>query len=138
VPIVGILVDTSVWSLALRRDQPPDTPELAILDNAIESGSDIYSTGFILQELLQGFSGPKAQSLIVDRFAAIPMLVPETTDYVEAAGLRNQCRRKGIQVGTIDALIAQLALHYDLSVLTTDKDFENISSIILLNLNGKT
>jgi len=64
----------------------------------------------------------------------MPMFEPETSDYVEAAGLRNQCRRKGVQVGTIYALIAQLALHYDLSVLTTDKDFENISSIILLNI----
>ena len=67
------------------------------------------TTGLVLQELLQGFSGPRNRAQILDRFAALPLLVPDRRDHVEAAELRNKCRRGGIQIGTIDALLAQLA-----------------------------
>jgi len=129
---VAILVDTSVWSLAMRRDEQPNSPELKILVKALDSGEEIYSTGIILQELLQGFSGARAATAIVERFAAIPMLVPETSDYIQAAEIRNKSRRKGVQIGTIDALIAQLSLRYKLSLLTSDKDFKHMSKAIKL------
>ncbi len=109
---MGLLVDTSVWSLALRRDGPNSSPEVKLLVKALDSGDEIYSTGIILQELLQGFAGPTAHKALIERFASIPMLVPETSDYIDAAELRNKCRRKGVQAGTIDALIAQLSLRY--------------------------
>ncbi len=129
---MGILVDTSVWSLALRRDMPAASREVDILIRAIDSGDDIYSTGIILQELLQGFVGASAHEAIVERFASIPMLIPETADHIEAAELRNRCRRKGVQAGTIDALIAQLSLRFKLSLLSTDKDFKHMSKVVKL------
>jgi len=55
-----------------------------------------------LQELLQGFTKPKAHDLIIERLASIAMLVPDTSDYIDAANLQNRCRRKGVQAGTID------------------------------------
>ena len=129
-----LLVDTSVWSLAMRRDMPVSAPEVQVLIDAINIGVKLYSTGIILQELLQGFSKPKAHNLIVERFASIPMLVPETSDYIKAAELRNRCRQKGIQAGTIDSLIAQLSLRFDLSLLTTDKDFSHMAKVVKLKI----
>lgn len=131
---MSVLVDTSVWSLALRRDGPKISAPVKLLMKLIDDDSEIYVTGFILQELLQGFVGAKAQDAIVSRFSALPMLVPETADYISAAALRNKCRRKGVQIGTIDALIAQLALRYKLSLLTTDKDFKQMQKIIKLKI----
>ena len=131
---MGLLVDTSVWSLAMRRDEQPNSPELKLLIKALDSGEEIYSTGVILQELLQGFSGAKSADAIAERFAAIPMLIPDTADHIQAAELRNKSRRKGIQVGTIDALIAQLSLRYQLSLLTADKDFKHMSKAVKLKL----
>lgn len=84
-------------------------------------------TGLILQELLQGFSGPKAREQIIDRFAALPLLVPDRQDYVDAAALRNLCRKRGVQVGTIDALLAQLCVRHDMIMLTMDDDFTHIA-----------
>ena len=129
-----LLVDTSVWSLAMRRDMPVSAPEVQVLIDAINIGVELYSTGIILQELLQGFSKPKAHNLIVERFASIPMLVPETSDYIKAAELRNRCLQKGIQAGTIDSLIAQLSLRFDLSLLTTDKDFSHMAKVVKLKI----
>jgi predicted nucleic acid-binding protein len=118
-----VLVDASVWSLALRRDSLPDTPEVAELRNVLVSGEQVVTTGLILQELLQGFSGPRNRADIVERFAALPLLVPDRMDYVDAAELRNRCRRAGLQLGTIDALLAQLCIRHQLTLLTTDQDF---------------
>ncbi|MDH4106761.1 MAG: PIN domain-containing protein [Gammaproteobacteria bacterium] len=130
---MNVFVDTSVWSLALRRDAPPDVPEVAELRRALEAGA-VYCTGLVLQELLQGFAKPKAHRQIVDRFAALPLLVPDRDDHIHAADIRNRCRRKGVQAGTIDALLAQLCVRYDLTMLTTDKDFDNMASVVALSV----
>lgn len=64
-----------------------------------------------------------AQAQIIERFAALPLLQPDRDDHIGAAILRSTCRQAGVQIGTIDALFAQLAIRHDLTLLTTDKDF---------------
>jgi predicted nucleic acid-binding protein len=118
-----LLVDRSVWSLALRRDTPPAVPEVEALERALAGDELVATTGLILQELLQGFIPAKAQTQIVERFAALNMVQPDRDDHVAAADLRNACRRAGVQIGTIDALIAQLTSRHNLTLLTTDRDF---------------
>ena len=118
-----LFVDTSVWSLAFRRDQISTAPQVRVLREALEGGETIVVTGLVLQELLQGFAGPKARKDIIDRFAALPLLAPDRLDHIDAAELRNRCRRAGLQIGTIDAVIAQLCMRHDLMLLTTDNDF---------------
>lgn len=130
---MSVFVDTSVWSLALRRDAPPNLPEVDELRRSLENGA-VFCTGLVLQELLQGFVKPKAHRQIIDRFSALPLLVPDRDDYIHAAELRNRCRRSGVQSGTIDALLAHLCVRYDLTMLTTDNDFRNMASIVSLSV----
>ena len=118
-----MLVDTSVWSLAFRRDAPISGPEVLTLRAAISGGDVIVTTGLVLQELLQGFTGPRARKDIVQRFAALPLLVPDRQDYIDAADMRNVCRRAGVQIGSIDALLGQLCIRHELTLLTADADF---------------
>jgi predicted nucleic acid-binding protein len=124
---VSLFVDTSVWSLALRRDAPAGSGEVVFLVRAIESGETLLTTGLVLQELLQGFAGPKNRDRIVERFSAVPLLTPSREDHIRAAELRNACRRRSVQIGTIDALLAQLCIRHNLTMLTTDKDFMRIA-----------
>jgi predicted nucleic acid-binding protein len=131
---VSLFVDTSVWSLAWRRDHTSSAPEVSELERALKASESIYATGFILQELLQGFSRPKAHKKIIEHFSALPLLVPDRHDHIQAADLRNACRRKGKQVGTIDAMIAQLCVRHDLVILTTDKDFQEIATVVSLSV----
>jgi hypothetical protein len=133
---LSLFVDTSVWSLALRRDAPPAVDQVHTLMHALEAGETILTTGLVLQELLQGFSGPRDRKLILDRFAALPVLLPDRRDHVEAAELRNHCRRRGVQIGTIDALLAQLCIHHGLTMLTTDEDFRRVARNSELKLWG--
>ena len=124
---MSVFVDTSVWSLAFGRDAPSLSGKVRALRHMLEVGETV-ATGLVLQELLQGVSGPRARHQIVDRFSAIPLLVPDRRDHIEAAELKNLCRRGGIQIGTIDALLAQLCVRHDLVMLTADHDFQNIAA----------
>ena len=129
-----LFVDTSVWSLALRRDAGPEGFEVQRLRAALSGGEAVHTTGIVLQELLQGYRGARARAQIVDHFAALPMIVPARGDHIDAAELRNECRRHGIQVDTIDALLAQLCIRHALVMLTTDHDFSRVADWTPLRL----
>jgi len=131
---VSLLVDTSVWSLALRRDPPPDVPEVRALRDALAGGEIVATTGVILQELLQGVVPERARAQITEMFAALEYLTPSREDHVAAAGVRNTLRSAGVQVGTIDALIAHLAIAGGRTLLTMDNDFRAASSHISIQL----
>lgn len=119
-----LLVDTSVWSLLLRRDTTRAEPEVQHLADALSGVDVVVTTGLVLQELLQGFSGPKSREQLLVRFATLPLLQPDREDYIAAAEIRNTCRRAGVQIGTVDALLAQLCIRNDLTLLSTDNDFK--------------
>ncbi len=131
---MNVLVDTSVWSLALRRDAPSDAPEVEALGRFLRGGVTVFTTGVILQEILQGFEGPRQRDTILKTFAALPCIAPEIEDHIDAAVLRTTCRRRGVQIATIDALIATLCIRRDLALLTTDGDFAAVARVAPLRL----
>lgn len=120
---MSLLVDTSVWSLAFRRDASQAEAQVTALREALLGADQVFTTGLILQELLQGFAGPKARQQLVERLSALAFLQPDREDHVDAAEVRKTCRRRGVQIGTIDALLIQLCRRHDLVLLSTDQDF---------------
>jgi predicted nucleic acid-binding protein len=120
---MSLLVDTSVWSLALRRDVPPAAPEVRALRDALAGGDIVATTGIVLQELLQGVVREPVRARIIETFSALAYVAPTRDDHIAAAGVRTTLRAAGVQVGTIDSLIAQLAIAGNHTLLTTDKDF---------------
>ena len=129
-----LLVDTSVWSLALRRDGAPSAREVRALHDALAGSDAVVSTGLVLQELLQGFNGPRAAQAIVERFQALPIIAPDRRDHIAAAEVRNVCRRAGVQVGTIDALLIQLCGRHELTLLSADNDFVHAAAHVPFKL----
>lgn len=122
-----ILVDTSIWSLALRRNHVSDEPTVTFLRQSLWQGAYVATTGLILQELLQGVSGPKDRNSILMRLGVLPLILPSREDHIAAADLRNACRRRGVQIDTVDVLLAQLCITHDLTLLTTDQDFTHLA-----------
>jgi len=125
-----LLVDTSVWSLAYRRDTPPDVQEVHALREALTTGVRVVCTGIILLELLRGF--PRSPQVIRDQVGALPMIEATLDEYVEAASLSNSCRAACVQLTSVDALIAALCVAHELTLLTTDQDFRHASDVIPL------
>jgi predicted nucleic acid-binding protein len=130
---VTVLVDTSVWSLALRRDRPAGAREVEALEAAIGRG-DVCLIGVILQEVLQGFPSLPRTRRLVEHLAPFPLLALHRGDYVLAAEIRNTCRSKGLAVATVDAQIAAAAINHRCLLLTADADFERIARHFPLRL----
>ena len=128
------LVDTRVWSLALRRDVEQVVPEVEALREAVRGAQPVLTTGVVVQELLQGFAGPKDRARLLERLAALDIVHPDLEDHVEAAGIRNACRRRGVQIGTIDALLIQLCRRHDLVLLSADGDFRSARAHVAFRL----
>lgn len=131
---MSLLVDTSVWSLAFRRDTAIELAEVKTLQHALDGSDQVFTTGLVLQELLQGFAGPKARSQLVERFSALAFLQPDREDHIEAAEIRNSCRRSGVQIGTIDAILIQLCVRHDLVLLSSDNDFRSAAKHVKFRL----
>jgi predicted nucleic acid-binding protein len=122
-----ILVDTSIWSLALRRPSGAVNKEAILLKTIIEQGEDVYLLGVILQEVLQGIRNSKDFLALKEYFRAFPLIDLTREDYVRAAELKNQLIGKGRPASTIDVLIASTAISHRLHLFTADKHFAQIA-----------
>jgi hypothetical protein len=125
---LSVLVDTSVWSLALRRDPPSRAREVETLTAVLEAG-EACLIGSILQELLQGFPARDRSKRLAEYLAPFPLLALHRGDFIFAAEIRNRCRAKGLAVTTIDAQIAAASINHRCRLLTADRDFEQISNV---------
>jgi predicted nucleic acid-binding protein len=132
---VNVLVDTSVWSLALRRAKRVDDTALRELAELIREGR-VIMVGPVRQELLSGIKVKVQFELLRDHLRAFPDLELEPADYEEAAAAFNRCRERGIQGSNTDFLICSAALRRDLSIYTTDKDFLQYTKVLKLTLHG--
>ena len=117
-----VLVDTSVWSLALRRNAPVDGPELAELIELIREVR-VQMIGPVRQELLCGIRSQTQFRKLRDHLRAFPDLELTTRDYEAAAEFFNLCRGKGIQGSNTDFLICAVAARHKIPIFTTDGDF---------------
>ena len=118
-----LIVDTSIWSLALRRQPHIYNPDAENLKKIINNGENIFLLGIILQEILQGVKRPQEFISLKEYLDAFPLIEITREQYINAAELKNYLSRKGIQVSTIDALIATTAIEHDCYLYTNDKDF---------------
>jgi hypothetical protein len=122
---MNVVVDTSVWSLALRRNTPNDATSIVnILRDLIADGR-VVLLGVIRQEVLSGIRYSEQFIRLRDYLRAFPDLELTTEDYELAAEFFNTCRSNGVQGSNTDFLLCAVAHRRGYSILTTDKDFEN-------------
>jgi len=134
---VNVLVDTPIWSLALRRKRRGLTPSDHVLIRAL---ADLVGYGRaqligpVRQEVL---SGIREQAQFV-RLREALRLYEETTlvvdDFEEAARMSNECRRRGITGSPVDFLLCAVAGRHQWQIFTTDRDFHRYRRILGLTL----
>jgi predicted nucleic acid-binding protein len=130
---MNILVDTTIWSLALRRERPQDPSLVRELTELIQE-LRVRLIGPIRQELLSGIKTEAQFQELRVYLSAFPDLPISTADYERAAEFFNLCRRKGIQGSNTDFLICAVAHHHGLEIYTTDKDFLEYSQYLPVKL----
>jgi predicted nucleic acid-binding protein len=134
-----VLVDTSVWSLALRRksgDLNARERRLSVaLAELIQEGR-AQIVGVIRQELLSGIREAEKFEKLRDYLRAFDEPLLEIADYEAAAEAHNRCRSRGIAGSAIDFLICGVVLRRGWQVFTADSDFEAYSKVLAVKLYG--
>lgn len=128
-----VLVDTPIWSYALRSKNNEYQTEIDVLTSLIRDQRALI-IGPIKQEILSGYSDLHKYQIIKEKlsyFTNTPIL---DSDYEMAAELSNKCRKKGVQGSHIDFLICAVANRIDIPIFTNDKDFEHYQNIIFIKL----
>ena len=120
---MNVLVDTSVWSLALRRARRIDDAVPRELAELIQEGR-VTIIGPVRQELLSGIKSRPQFEQLREHLRAFPDLELDSVDYEDAAAAYNRCRERGIQGSNTDFVICAVALRRDLAIFTTDGDFK--------------
>ena len=129
-----IIIDTCIWSLALRKTKVESNPYIEELKNLIEE-IRVQLIGPIRQELLSGVKSKKQFNTLKLHLSAFNDVELETLDYELAAEYFNAARTKGIQGSNVDFLICAISSRRKMPILTTDKDFSNFQTVFPVKLH---
>jgi len=132
-----VLVDTSVWSLALRRAVAGDRPEVQELRGLADEGR-VLMIGPIRQELLSGVRTTDSFERLRTHLRAFPDEPLGAADFERAAEHFNACRARGVQGSNTDFLICAVAERRNVPVLTTDRDFIRFADILPISIHGRS
>lgn len=130
-----VIVDTCIWSLALRRSQQRHSSIENKLRDFI-SDSRVILLGAVRQEILSGIKYQEQFDKLKDNLRAFPDLSLNIKDYELAADYFNVCRRNGIQGANTDFLICATATRRNYEIFTTDKDFINFNQYLPIILTS--
>jgi|ERR1700756_817617 predicted nucleic acid-binding protein len=131
------LVDTSIWSLALRRNRDDlnrlERASVNALEEFVREGS-ARMIGPVRQELLSGIPNPAKFEKIriaLRAFADEPL---DLLDYEAAAKANNECRTSGVAVTAVDILLCAVAMRREWAIFASDPDFAHYAKILPLKL----
>ena len=131
---MNIIVDTCIWSLALRRNSVEENSYIEELRNLIEE-IRVQFIGSVRQELLSGIKSKKQFETLRLHLKAFADIELEPQDYELAAEYFNAARNKGIQGSNTDFLICAISSRRKMPILTTDKDFTSFQSVFPVSLH---
>lgn len=129
-----VIVDTPVWSAALRKQRTAETAEAVELARLIRNGQAIL-LGPVRQELLSGIRSKESFDALRHKLRAFPEFRLRATDYEEAASCFNRCRERGVQGSNTDFLICAAALQRGLKIYSTDRDFDHYAKVLRIALH---
>jgi len=132
---MNVLVDTCIWSFALRRSAPQDFAEVKELRELVREQRVLF-LGIVRQEILSGIREELHFIRLRDHLRAFSDVQLETADFECAAELFNTCRKNGIQGSNTDFLICAVASRMNVPILTTDADFVSYSQYIPIKLHA--
>jgi predicted nucleic acid-binding protein len=132
-----VLVDTPVWSLALRRRTVDLSPaERRVAQNLynLVRQHRVKLLGSTRQQVLSGIREESRFLRIRDHLRGFPNVELDASDYEEAARASNQCRRRGIAGSPVDLLMCAVCLRHGWLVFTTDRDFVGYGTVLNIQL----
>jgi predicted nucleic acid-binding protein len=135
---MNVLVDTSVWSLALRK-RPKTDEEKQIVSNLSEFIREmrVIMMGPIRQELLSGISDERKFEALKEKLRAFEDEELRTEHFELAAAFSNRCRQAGVQGSHTDFLICAFSTLNNCGIFTLDKDFDLYAKHLKIRLHSR-
>ena len=130
-----IIVDTCVWSLALRRNIIQTSSLVVIEFEQLIRSYKVQLLGPVRQEILSGIRSKMQFGKLKKQLSEFPDLPLITEDHENAAEYFNFCRAKGIQGSNTDYLLCAVAKRCGFAIYTTDKDFLLFSKHLPIKLH---
>jgi predicted nucleic acid-binding protein len=130
---MNVLVDSTIWSLALRR-KVSSAPEVLVWRELVRRGR-ARILGPVRQEVLSGIREPARYEKLRDALRAFPDISLTSLHYERAAEISNLCRAHGVQGSATDFLICATSELENLSILTTDRDFRHYARFVPLTFH---
>lgn len=135
---MNVLVDTSVWSVALRRKSESLTADERLLvtelSELIREGR-ARVIGLVRQEILSGIKTSEQYEKLRLYLRSFRDEVVDTSDYEDAAKGGSGCRAKGVAVSIMDILLCAVAIKREWAIFTTDPDFSNYARVLPLRIH---
>lgn len=119
-----ILADTSAWITSFSK-VGHETLKTSLREKILED--NLYMTGMVLLELLQGTRSEKDYQTLHKRLAILPFISTDDFIWGEVAHLSRLLRAKGVQAKMPDLFIAQIAMKHHCILLHCDRDYEHIA-----------
>lgn len=129
-----VIIDTSVWSLALRRNDPEENEYVFELKELIKEVR-VQLIGPVRQEILNGIKSKKQFNLLKEHLRGFEGPEIEIEDYELAAEFFNTARKNGIQASNTDFLMCAISKRHKMPILTTDKDFLHFQAVLPIELH---
>src|SRR5262245_385095 len=127
---MATLIDTSLW-IDFTRTRSPRSLKRFIAPFLLDPDAHVAEP--ITFEMLRHATATEAKQL-TQQFQTLPMLPTPGDLWTRATAVGQACRRKNITVGSLDLLIAAIALHHGAEIITFDDDFQKIAGVSALQV----
>ncbi|MBU0608695.1 MAG: PIN domain-containing protein [Armatimonadetes bacterium] len=130
------VIDTSVWSRALRRQTHgmEESRAAALIRRLVVDNEEIATPGIVLQELLSGLRVEQEFERLSRALDPFDVVLATKEHHLLAARLFNICKAHGLNVSPTDVLIAATAIRCGATLVTSDGDFRRMAEIFALDL----
>jgi predicted nucleic acid-binding protein len=122
---MATLIDTSLW-IDFTRTRSPRELKQFIAPFILHPEAHVAEP--VTFEVLRHAATEEIRQL-TQYFQTFPQLETPADVWSVAAGLGQACRKQGIGTGSLDLLIASVALHHAATVITFDDDFARIATV---------
>jgi len=125
------LIESSLWVDFTRRKSPAALKQ-RILPWILDPLAALCEP--VIFEILRHATALE-RPLIEAQFSTLSVLETPTRIWRAAALLGQKCRDQGINAGSLDLVIAAIAIHHDAEIITFDADYSAISKAAPLRVN---
>ena len=132
--MTNVLIDTSLWSLMLRRRgsavlSEPQRDDVRHIHELLRSGSAML-IGAIRQELLTGIRAPSQFAAVQEGLLGARELAMPLAAYDQAASCANRCIEHGVAIEKMDLLLCAASIIHGVSIWANDGDFARYAAVL--------